>query len=177
MPNDDDDVDDAGLEARVEAAEASWQDVQHGRPDGHLWGFFSYGDAPGAIGGGIGSFVWFMDRESMLRFIATTLPYSPPGKAALDPDQIAVNTEAVVAQLQAGTISDSEGIVQLNPVLRTCSQITWMGTVDDLLHGDHPYALEVRQAFRDDDENEPTGEPVRDAEREDFFDFLEEWGF
>lgn len=177
MPDDEDDVDDDGLEARVEAAEASWQDVQQGRPDGHTWGFFSYGDAPGAIGGGIGAFAWFPDRDSMLRFISATLPYSPPGQAALDPDEIAANTEAIVTQLLAGAISDSEGIARLNSVLRTCSQIQWMGTVDDLLQGDHPYALEVRQAFRDDDENEPSSGPVGDSEREDFFEFLEEWGF
>ena len=168
---------DDDLDSRIEQAEASWQEVSSGPPsDDCEWGFFSYGDAPPAIGGGVGMFTWFQDRNSMLDFIADTLPYYPPGQASLDPDEIAENTAAVVEKLRLGTISDLDGIKELNEVLVTCSQINWMGTVTDLLAGNHPYAIEVRQAFREDDEEETEGGPISTDEKEDFFEFLESWG-
>ena len=168
----DDDLDD-----RIERAEASWQEVSSGAPpDDCEWGFFSYGDAPPAIGGGVGMFTWFPDRNSMLEFIENTLPYNPPGASELDPDEIAENTAAVVEKFRLGTINDLDGIKELNEVLVTCSQLDWMGTVDDLLSGNHPYAVHVRQAFRDDEEEDSEGEPVEEDEKEEFFEFLESWG-
>lgn len=165
------------LDERVERAEASWQEVSSGAPpDDCEWGFFSYGDAPPAIGGGVGMFTWFPDRNTMLDFIANTLPYFPPGQSNLDPDEIAENTAAVVDKLRLGTVSDLDGIKKLNEVLVTCSQLNWMGTVEDLLTGNHPYAAEVRQAFREDSEEEAEGGPIGKDEKEDFFEFLESWG-
>jgi hypothetical protein len=165
------------LAERVEQAEASWQEVSNGPPaDDCKWGFFSYGDAPPAIGGGNGMFTWFPDRNTMLEFIANTLPYFPPGQSDLDPDEIAGNTATVVEKLRLGTISDLDGIIELNEVLVTCSQLNWMGTVENLLTGDHPYAVRVREAFREDDEEAKEGVPISTEEKEDFFEFLESWG-
>jgi len=165
------------LAERVEQAEASWQEVSNGPPaDDSKWGFFSYGDAPPAIGGGVGMFTWFSDRNSMLDFIVKTLPYYPPGRSSLDPDEIAENTSAVVEKLRLRAIDDADGIKELNEVLVTCSQLEWMGTVNDLLTGDHPYAVHVRHAFRDDDEEEVEEGPIGKDEKEDFFEFLETWG-
>jgi hypothetical protein len=168
---------DDDLEERVEQAEASWQEVSSGPPpDDAGWGFFSYGDAPPAIGGGIGMFTWFPDRNKMLDFIANTLPYYPPGQCDLDPDEIAASTATVVEQLRLATINDLDGVKKLNEVLASCSQLTWMGTVEDLLAGSHPYAVEVRRAFREDAEEEIEDGPITKDEKEDFFEFLESWG-
>lgn len=170
-------ADEDDLDERIERAEASWQEISQGPPSEDCeWGFFSYGDAPAAIGGGIGMFVWFPNRNSMLAFIANTLPYFPPGQSNLDFDEIAENTSAVVEKLRLGTISDLDGVKELNEVLVTCSQLSWMGTVNDLLTGNHPYALEVRAAFREDDEEATGGGPIGKDEKEDFFEFLESWG-
>lgn len=170
-------AEDDDLEERIERAEESWQEVSSGPPpDDCEWGFFSYGDAPPAIGGGVGMFTWFSDRNSMLEFIEHTLPYNPPGQSDLDPDEIAENTAAVVEKLRLGTINDLDGIKELNEVLVTCSQFDWMGTVDDLLSGNHPYAVHVRQTFRDDEEEDSEGEPIAEDEKEEFFEFLESWG-
>lgn len=170
-------AEDDDLDERIEQAEVGWQEVSSGAPpDDCEWGFFSYGDAPPAIGGGVGMFTWFPDRNAMFDFIANTLPYHPPGQSNLDPDEIAENTAAVVDKLRLGTMNDPDGIKELNEVLVTCSQLTWMGTVEDLLTGNHPYAAKVRQAFRNGDEDEVEGEPVAEDEKEDFFEFLEAWG-
>ena len=168
---------DDDLEERIERAEASWQEVSSGAPPEDCeWGFFSYGDAPPAIGGGVGMFTWFPDRNSMLEFIEHTLPYNPPGQSDLDPDEIAENTAAVAEKLRLGTLGDLDGLKELNEVLVTCSQLDWMGTVDDLLSGNHPYAVHVRQAFRDDEDEEAEGGPTKEDEKEEFFEFLETWG-
>ncbi len=170
-------ADEDDLDERIERAEASWQEVSSGAPpDDAEWGFFSYGDAPPAIGGGVGMFTWFPDRNSMLEFIEHTLPYFPPGQSNLDFDEIAENTAVVVEKIRLGAISDLDGIKELNEVLVTCSQLNWIGTVTDLLTGNHPYAIEVRAAFRDDDDEDADGGPIDEDEKEDFFEFLESWG-
>ena len=172
MTDDDDDLDE-----RIERAEASWQEVSSGAPpDDAEWGFFSYGDAPPAIGGGVGMFTWFPDRASMLEFIEETLPYYPPGQSNLDAEEIADNTAAVVEKIRLGAVSDEQGRKHLNKVLETCSQLEWIGTVTDLLSGDHPYLVKVRKIFRDDEDEDADGGPIDEDEKEEFFEFLESWG-
>ena len=172
MTDDDDDLDE-----RIERAEVSWQEVSSGAPpDDCQWGFFSYGDAPPAIGGGVGMFTWFPDRASMLEFIEETLPYYPPGQSNLDAEEIAENTAAVVEKIRLGAVSDEEGRKHLNKVLETCSQLEWIGTVTDLLSGDHPYLVKVRRNFRDDEDEDADGGPIDEDEKEEFFEFLESWG-
>jgi hypothetical protein len=82
----------------------------------------------------------------------------------------------VVEKLRIGTSTDHYGIQHLNKVLKTCSQLNWIGTVTNLLEGDHPYAVEVRSAFRSDDDEEADGGPIDEDEREEFFEFLASWG-
>jgi hypothetical protein len=172
MTDDDDDLD-----ARVERAEARWSEVSSGPPpDDYKWGFFSYGDAPPAIGGGAGMFTWFPDRAAMLEFIEETLPYYPPGQSNLDADEIAENTAAVVEKIRLGTLSDEDGRLSLNQALTTCSQLEWIGTVTDLLAGDHPYVVRVRKTFRDDEDEDADGGPIEEDEKEEFFEFLCSWG-
>ena len=72
--------------------------------------------------------------------------------------------------MRIGTLADHDATKELNKVLKTCSQMNWIGTVSDLLNGDHPYALKVREAFCSD-----TGS-IQEDEKEDFFEFLDTWG-
>ncbi len=165
------------LQERAERAELSWQDVRSGAPpEDHEWGFFSYGDAPPAIGGGVGMFTWFTDRLSMLEFIEETLPFYPPGRAGLDIEHVIEETAELVEQLRTGAITDQEGVAKLNSALKTCSQFNWIGTASDLLRGDHPYAAEVRAAFRDEGGEENNGGPITKDEQDEFFEFLDTWG-
>ena len=165
------------IEERVERAEANWQEVSSGAPPAECeWGFFSYGDAPPAIGGGAGMFTWFPDRESMLAFIENTLPYFPPGQADLDAGEVADHTAEIVHQMRTGALSDKDALLRLNKVLETCSQLQWIGTVTDLLSGDHAYAAEVRASFRDDADEAAGSHSIAEDEKENFFDFLDTWG-
>jgi hypothetical protein len=167
---------DQDIDKLVEQAEQNWQGITHGNPNGKKWGFFSYGDAPPAMGGGVGGFLWFDDRDAMLDFIMTTLPYSPPGQWGIDFLSVASETAAIVEDMKKEVLGDTVGIEQLNKVLRTFSQIEWMGTVDALLNGNHDYANRVRTAFREENDNTSSGSPVDAQERDEFFEYIEMWG-
>jgi hypothetical protein len=167
---------DDDLQSRIEQAETNWQSVAQGNPGDNTWGFFSYGDAPGGIGGGVGMFIWFPDRNEMLDFIATTLPYYPPGRGDLDWGSVASQSAAIVEEMKSADIDDAVGVERLNEVLRTFSQIEWTGTFEELLRGGHSYATEVRAAFRNEDEEGSSGAPIQPDEQEAFCEYLETWG-
>ena len=167
---------DDNFQARIEQAETNWQSAAQGNPGDNTWGFFSYGDAPGGIGGGVGTFIWFPNRNEMLDFIATTLPYSPPGRSDQDWGSVASRTAAIVEEMKQGTIEDLVGVERLNEVLKTFSQIEWTGTFSELLTAEHSYATEVRAAFRNEDEDETSSAPIQPEEEEAFREFLETWG-
>jgi hypothetical protein len=171
--------DDEALSEQFDDAQNISNEATSGNPGDLTWGFFSYGDAPPAIGGGLGMFTWFEDRETLLSFIADVLPYFPPGPSGSDFRGIEDKTREIIEEMRSGTISDLEGTERLNGVLKRFSQIEWIGTVDDLLSGSHPYAIEVRAAFRYDEENpdDPdNGSAITEEEREDFFEMLDTWG-
>ena len=168
---------DQDIDKLVEQAEQNWQGITHGNPNGKKWGFFSYGDASPAIGGGVGSFAWFDDRDTMLDFIPTTLPYCPPGQWGADFRLVGTETAAIVEDMKKGVLSDTAGIEQLNKVLRTFSQIEWMGTVDELLNGNHDYANRVRTEFREDNDDPRAGAPIDANEQHEFLEYINEWGF
>ena len=164
--------------SKAEQASRNWESVVQGDPESNSWGFFSYGDAPGGIGGGVGTFVWFPTRDEMLSFIADTLPYEPGGSGNADWQAVASQTAAVTDQLKSKAMDDQAGVEQLNQILKTFSQIEWMGTKEELLSGNHHYANEVRSAFWDSKgEDESPEKPIGKDEEQDFYEFLAHWGF
>ena len=169
-------MNDQNVDKLVEQAQQNWQGITHGNPNDKEWGFFSYGDAPAGMGGGMGSFAWFDDRDTMLDFIMTTLPYCPPGPWAADYPLVATETATIVEDMKKGVLSDTAGTEQLNKVLRTFSQIEWMGTVDELLNGNHDYANRVRTAFREENDDLRAGAPIATDEQHDFLEYIDEWG-
>ena len=165
---------DDNLQARIEQAETYWQSAAQGNPGDNTWGFFSYASA--GIGGGVGMFIWFPNRNEMLDFIANTLPYSPPGRGDMDWGSVASRTTEIIEEMKRGTIEHSVWVERLNEVLKTFSQVQWMGTLKDLFRGEHSYAIEVRSAFRDEDDEETSGAAIQEEEQESFCEFLETWG-
>lgn len=174
-------MDENELDELVGKAEANWQAVAQGDPGDNVWGFYSYGDAPAGMGGGVGSFVWFGDKDEMLSFITSTLPFSPPGRASCDWAAVASDVSGIVHALRGGSLSLAEGMCQLNTALKTFSQIEWMGTYEDLKGGDAEYAKVVRRAFfeesagrsMDDSSLPPPIAPHQDGQ---FREYLTGWG-
>ena len=163
------------LQEKIDLAQNLWADTKNVPQSPSWWGFYSYGDAPPAIGGGIGSFVWFSQRSEMLKFIVEVLPYAPPGRADLDWDAVAHETAAIIDQMSANLLDDETAISKLNATLVTFSQIEWMGTYTDLLAGDHAYAKDVRAAYWSENGENKT-DKIEASSMRDFEEFLSTWG-
>jgi len=169
MKNDD-------VDASISRAEDNWTNAVQGHPQKCEIGFFSYSDAPGGIGGGMGSFVWFKTRDQMLDFIEQTLPYSPPGRSDKDWTEVATQTSAIVSEMRSNEIDDKSGIDRLNAVLKTFSRIEWMGTFEELMTSSDRYPAEVRAAFHGDECESEDLSIIGAHDVEDFKNFLGEWG-
>jgi hypothetical protein len=145
---------------------------------GSSWGMFSYGDAPPAIGGGMGSFSWFNNRTALLNFVEEVLPFSPPGPGNSDPLAVAAEVRAVVAAARSGEIDLEKARKKLNPILKAYSQIEWMGTFRDLKDGNGAYARKVIKEYRRSSDLPVGASPIAIARSQlaDFKIFLAEYG-
>jgi hypothetical protein len=144
------------------------------------WGFYSYGDASPAIGGGVGCFLWFSSSDLMLDFIESVLPVSPPGPAASDHNKTAKEVTRIVSAARDQAALPDETREQLNHTLRRYSQIEWWGTFQTLLSDDELFASKVRQSFREEavqtiDQCEP-GQSTNDNEIDNFKTYLKSYG-
>ncbi|MCC3861778.1 hypothetical protein [Pseudemcibacter aquimaris] len=159
-----------------ERAENNWLEADQEPKNNNSWGMFSYGDAPAGIGGGIGSFVWFKDRDSLLDFIAQTLPFSPPGPITTELQPVIEATEKTVTTLKKGGSLEA-GIEELNQTLRSFSQIRWIGTFEDLRTGQKEFEKEVRLDFRDStDSSKNAKAEIEDNALKDFIEYIETYG-
>lgn len=162
----------------AEAAHSRWSDDDLTEYTSASWGFFSYGDAPAGIGGGMGSFVWPGSRTATLNFIAEVLPFSPPGPSTDDCFEIALDVGRVIDDIKLQRIDVELGRKRLNKTLRSFSQIEWIGTFKDLRAGQSPYARKVIKEFRRGYGIAVSVAPieVKRAELADFKEFLETYG-
>jgi hypothetical protein len=165
------------MEEKIQRAETLWQNVQSEPDDVHCWGFYSYGDAPAAIGGGVGSFAWFQTRRELLSFVRDVLPYSPPGSSDTDLGNVEKHVQEIVEHAIEEKIDDKKAIEALNATLRTYSQIEWLGTFEDLICGTDPFAEKIRGEFRESEEESATDcKAISDNEIEELRQFLREYG-
>ena len=171
-----DPVDD--IEAVVNAADERWADDSLTRPTAASWGFYSYGDAPAAIGGGMGSFCWFGSRAKMLRFVVDVLPYSPPGPSDSDCTVVARQVTAIISEIESEKIDLEKARRKLNRVLRSYSQIEWIGTFKELASGQKAYSKRIIKAFRHAHDLPINSAPIEvtRAQMAEFKIFLSEFG-
>lgn len=166
------------LTALADAANDRWDDEKLHKPTSTSWGFFAYGDASPAIGGGMGGFSWFSSKSAMLEFISSVLPFSPPGQSNRDPLAVAVEVEAVTKQLKSNGIDQEVARKKLNRILKSFSQIEWVGTFQDLKGGQSPYARKLIMDFRRQNDIKISTKPVEVSRSElaDFKEFLDQYG-
>lgn len=164
--------------ALEEAANERWSDDAMREPKATSWGMYSYGDAPAAIGGGMGAFTWFDSKTALLKFVVEVLPFSPPGPSNSDPLAVEAKVREVLAVVRSGDLDLERGRRKLNVVLRSYSQIDWMGTFKDLKDGNDAYARKLIKQFRRSRELAVGAAPVAIARSqvEDFKAFLAEYG-
>jgi hypothetical protein len=162
------------------------------------WGFFSYIDiAPGLCGAGMGGFTWLDSAEEFFNFLVRVVPAS----TRMQPDKKQAAASAIQATIDSQGTIDAFALDAIreaaNGQLVNHLQIDWVGSYQDLLHGDDRYALFVRARFhesQDEDEEgdapeaesverdspldllRAKGRPITPDQEEDFADFLAEWG-
>lgn len=149
------------------------------RPDAQWWGFFAYSDASVVHGGGVGMFSWHASHSDLCTFISEVLPYITGTSG--QHGAVAEVTTAIAANMQRGVISDVDGIDRLNHVLKHYSQITWIGTFDELCTSDDKFCMTVRSWYRkrtaDDNKTEiDRHAPIQRDELEDFYEAIQEYG-
>jgi hypothetical protein len=168
------------LVARCDAADKAWAELPAREPQPETWGMYSYGDAPPAIGGGVGAFVWFETREELLAFVGSVLPFSPPGPSNRDFLKVESDARALVAEVRSVTCDLECVRERLNGVLSDFSRIEWWGQFHDLCAGRHPYAQAVIASFREslaeDGEDTVVKGPIREDELGEFKLYLETYG-
>lgn len=168
---------DEEYDAICEQADKLWLEAHDEKPNDSFWGMYSYGDAPGGIGGGVGSFVWFPSEDLLLDFIAAVLPFSPPGPASMDHALTAKKVKEIVEQVRSGDSDLNVSRAELNDVLKRYSQIEWFGTFEELRSGESDYSKKVLERFRYmEDEDEGPPRELSDQEVDEFIDFLREYG-
>lgn len=134
-------------EERAEMALQATQAAANLWPSESSWGAFIYGDAPGGIGGGIGSFCWFDRREQLLDYVKTHLVFLNPGPVTLDPAKVAANVQETIERVEVGMLDMRADQAQVNQPLQSFSQIQWWGQFSELLHGETEFAIGVREWF------------------------------
>jgi hypothetical protein len=147
-------------------------------PKATSWGIYSYGDAPAAIGGGMGSFIWFDNKTALLKFVAEVLPFCPPGPSSSDLLAVEAKVREVLAGVKAGDLDLEKARKRLNVVLRSYSQIEWIGTFKGLKDGNDAYSRKLIKQFRRSRELPVGAAPVAitRSQVEDFKEFLAEYG-
>lgn len=149
-------------------------------PQTHTWGMFSWGDAPGGIGGGVGCFQWFDSCEDLLSFLTD---YCPALYTSFEQESdwlafrerllmIAVsNEDAPMGSLDA-----------FNSVLKGLLQIDWIGRFDELCASDEQFCSKLRSSFRDNSDTDESSilasnAPIQPEEIHAFCEMLQDYGF
>lgn len=141
------------------------------------WGLFAWGDAPPAIGGGVGAFQWFKDLPELLAFVSDL---SPAAFMTFDEEADWQEFRDSLRQIAAGyEAQPEESLLAFNKELTSLLQIDWIGRFDNLLDGDGLFPLKVRAHFRDDWDDSPAQasiEAIKEDERQSFLEFLDDYG-
>ena len=162
-------------EERAEKARAASQTAADVWPLEGSWGLFSYGDAPGGIGGGCGCFCWFDSKSELLQFVETHLAFLNPGPVSMDPAKVLEAVRATIERIRAGTLDMETGRVEANIQLQSFSQIEWWGKFSELLHKDAEFPVRVRQWFRQRDSVDASA-PITSDEEDRFVEEIRSYG-
>ena len=165
------------IEKRVRLAEAAGGTAAERVPDIESWGLFAYGDASGASGGGVGSFLWFQREEDLLNYTKSHIVFLSPGPSSSDPQEVEASVHITLDLVSSGQLDYESGRVMLNKALKHYSQIEWWGTMQSLCSDDSKFAGDVRAWFRS-QRSVPNGSrhPVQNDEMLAFASSLQDYG-
>ena len=140
----------------------------------NAWGMFSWGDAPPAIGGGIGAFQWFDTRESLLCFIAESAVLMwKDFESQDDYENLRDSLRSAVQQ----TSENDKVLEKVNCMTRGLFQVEWIGQFHELATSQDDFPKKVRAHFYDNRNDQVDApESIEDKELTSFAEALEEYG-
>jgi hypothetical protein len=136
------------------------------------WGFYCWGDAPAAIGGGVGAYHWEGSRAGAIRFLRNYALAMYLPRAGLDLFAINTEVERITDAMKAGTLADAAALKALNKSLQHVVQFDWIGEYTELRDGNTKYAKALRKRFR----NDSSAAPILKSEKASWLEFLEQAG-
>jgi hypothetical protein len=170
-------MDDDKRTERAAAADKAAEAAYESGPSLTKWGMFYYGDAPAAIGGGVGAFIWFESERDLLDFIETHLPFSPPGPTSCDVEPVLSRVHEILDRLRNHKADRDTARLELNDALKRFSQINWWGLGAELFSGISPFPIEVRLWFRETKQDPDLSDrPISEDEKHAFLESLTEYG-
>lgn len=138
-------------------------------------GFFSRGDAIGAIGGGMGAFFWFPSYSELYQFLANYFVVLSPGRCDLDHEKVFNEVARIVKELVGGKNNNETAIEKINKAAQHFSQIEWIGEMEDLTSGSSEFAKKLREYFYEAKEISDQG-IIKKEELNDFIKKTSEYG-
>lgn len=138
------------------------------------WGMFSWGDAPPAIGGGIGAFQWFASREILINFISDHAVLM--WKEFEEKDEYEKISRSL-RQAANKLGEDDESLDQFNQNIRGLFQVEWIGTFNELTSSDGQFSSKVRANFNElEGDQASSAPPIEQKDLARFSESLEEYG-
>ena len=162
-----------------EEALDAWSDANGYRPVPASWGFFTRGDRGGPWNFGGNGFTWFSTQKKMVPFFWEIVP---PAMVEVEPEAIQTIMDSIknhVDEFNEAKLTLEQFREKLNDNLSGWVQIDWIGTLTDLMTGDHPYAKEVREGFHQrqaDDDTVQNSSAIKPEEKKAFLEFAGQWG-
>ena len=147
------------------------------------FGLFACSDAPSAIGGDVGAFLWFKDEAAALEYIEQVLPFEPTGPSGTNPKMVAAEvqklTDRRLNSAATGEYETQELVSDLNSVLKNFFKIEWMGNFEDLINAkpQGEFLISVREEFFDNLDKDPYEGPIKQEDADVFKDTLNTFGF
>lgn len=137
------------------------------------WGLFSWGDAPGSVGGGFGCFQWFDSLEELLAFLTD---FSPALYTSFEQEKDWIEFRDRLRAIAASSLEDElvKSLDEFNVVLKGLLQIDWIGRFEELCTGQASFCCKVRGYFRDTDDVDEGA--IQTEEVQDFCETLQLYG-
>ena len=115
---------------------------------------------------GIGGFCWFESAEELVDYLTTVEPL-------IYDDEIAAERKPRFAAAAGGAPPlTEEARERVNEAARGLFIVAWWGRGEELASSDHPFAVGLREEFRDEDGDEGGKLPISSDEAEEWVEFV-----
>ncbi len=152
---------------KTEVLETEFEQSFEREPYSYSWGFFAYGDTPGAAGGGAGNFSWFDKKDQLVSFLQK-FPLLAHSLGTTDAE-LFEKAQGYLLTHKADSF-DQKSVDEFNHIIKGVEQIQWFGQFSDLLSGETEFAQGLRKFYSS------STQPLTKIQIPEFAEFLRNWG-